>query len=53
MLKSESSVQNLKHKAIAEAFTLNLAAITYRRYVDDTHARFRSKEQLTNSFNLQ
>ena len=37
--------QNLEHKAIAEAFTLNLAPTAYRRYVDDTHARFESKEQ--------
>ena len=42
---SESYVQNLEHKAIAEALTLNLAPKTYRRYVDDTHARFTSKEQ--------
>ena len=42
---SESYVQNLEHKAIAEALTLNLAPKTYRRYVDDTHARFKSKEQ--------
>ena len=41
---SESYVQYLKHKAIAEALTLNLAPKTYRRYVDDTHARFTSKE---------
>ena len=42
---SESYVQNLEHKTIAEALTLNLAPKTYRRYVDDTHARFKSKEQ--------
>ena len=42
---SESYVQNLEHKAIAEALNLNLAPKTYRRYVDDTHARFKSKEQ--------
>ena len=28
-----------------EALTLNLAPKTYGRYVDDTHARFRSKEK--------
>ena len=37
---SESYVQNLEHKAIAEALTLNLAPKTYRRYV-----RFTSKKQ--------
>ena len=42
---SESYVQNLEHKTIVEALTLNLAPKTYRRYVDDTHARFKSKEQ--------
>ena len=35
----------MEHKAIAEALTLNLAPKTYRRYLDDTHARFTSKEQ--------
>ena len=41
---SESYVQILEHKGIAKALTLNLALKTYRRYVDDTHARFKSKE---------
>ena len=41
----KSYVQNLDHKAIAEALTLNLSPRTYRRYVDDTHTRFTSKEQ--------
>ena len=41
----ESYVQNLEHKAIAEALTLNLSPKTYKRYVDDTDARFTSKEQ--------
>ena len=42
---TESYVQNLKQKAIAETLALNLAPKTYRRYVDDTRARFTSKEQ--------
>ena len=41
---SKSCVQILEHKAIAEALTLNLAPKTYRRYVDDTPARFKSQE---------
>ena len=41
----ESYVQNLEHKAIPEALTLNLVPKTYRRYVDDTHAQFKSKKQ--------
>ena len=46
---SESYIQNSEHKANAEVLTLNLAPKTYRRYVDNTHARFKSKEQ---SFNF-
>ena len=42
---SKSYAQNLEHKAIPEAFTLNPAPTAYRRYVDDTHARFESKER--------
>ena len=47
---SESYVQNLEHKAITEALTLNLAPKTCMlticwRYVDNTHARFKSKKQ--------
>ena len=42
---SESYVQNLEQKATAEALTLNLAPTTYIRCIDDTHARFGSKEQ--------
>ena len=43
---SESYVQNLEQKAIAEVLTLNLAPTTYRRYVDDTHARFDLRDSL-------
>ena len=42
---SERYVQNLEHKATAEALTLNLALKTYRQFVDYTHARLKSKEQ--------
>ena len=49
---SESYIQNLEHKAIAEALTLNLTPKTYRRYVDDTHARFTSKEQFCEFQNI-
>ena len=41
----ENNVQNFELKTIAEALTLSLAPETYRQYVDDTHARFKSKEQ--------
>ena len=39
----ESYIRNLQHKAIAEVLT-SLAPTTYKRYVDDTHARFKSKK---------
>ena len=42
---SESYVQSLEHKAIAEALTLNMYPKTCRRYIDNTHARFKSKEK--------
>ena len=42
---SGSYVQNLEHKVIAEALTLNLVPTTYRQYVDGTHPWFESKEQ--------
>ena len=41
---SESYFQNFEHKAIAEALTLNLTPKTYSRFVDNTHARLRSKD---------
>ena len=45
VILTESYVQNLEHKATAEALTVNLAPKTYREYVDDTHSRFTSKGQ--------
>ena len=49
-------IQNLKHKAIAEALTLNLAPTTCRWFLDDSRARFKSnlKFQInrTSTFNL-
>ena len=43
-LSYESYFQNSEHKAIAEALTLNLTPKTYSRFVDNTHARLRSKD---------
>ena len=37
MVVSKSYVEDLEHKAIAEALTLNRAPKTYRRYVNDIH----------------
>ena len=42
---SKSYVQNLEHKTIGEASTLNLVPKTYRQCNDDTLARSRFKEQ--------
>ena len=42
---SESYFQHLEHKAITAALTLNLTPKTHRQYDDETHARFKSKEQ--------
>ena len=40
---SESYLQDLEHKAIAESFTLQIQPKTFKRYVNDSHARFTSK----------
>ena len=40
---SESYLQHLEHKAIAEALTIQIQPKTFKRYVDDSHARFTSK----------
>ena len=40
MVVSKSYVEDLEHKAIAEALTLNRAPKTYRRYVNDIHVWF-------------
>ena len=37
---SEAFLQRLEDKAIQEALATNLAPLTYKRYVDDSHARF-------------
>ena len=40
---SESYLQHLEHKAIAEALAIQIQPKTFKRYVDDSHARFTSK----------
>ena len=40
---SESYLQHLEHKAIAEALNIQIQPKTFKRYVDDSHARFASK----------
>ena len=45
----EAFVQCLKDKVIQGALTANLSLLTYKRYVDDSHARFETVCQ-SNSF---
>ena len=45
---SESYIQHLEHKAIAEALTIHIQPKTFKRYVDHSHARFPSKHQANN-----
>ena len=40
---SESYLQHLEHKAMVEALTIQIQPKTFKRYVDDSHARFTSK----------
>ena len=45
IVSSKSYIMNLESQAIAEALTLYLAPKTCWQYVDDIHARIKSKEQ--------
>ena len=40
---SENYLQHLKHKAIAEPLTTQIQPKTFKRYVDESHARFTPK----------
>ena len=42
---SESYLQHLKCKAIAEALTIHIQPKTFKQYVIDSHAYFPSKHQ--------
>ena len=37
---SESYLQHLERKAIAEALAIHIQLKTFKRYVDESHARF-------------
>ena len=43
---SECSLQRIEHISITQALNLNLAPKTFKRFVDDRHARFNNREQL-------
>ena len=42
---SESYLQRIEHTSITQALNLNLAPKTFKRFVDDSHARFNNREQ--------
>ena len=44
VVMAEGYLQVLEEKAIQDALLNNISLKTYRRYVDDSHARFESKE---------
>ena len=49
---SESYLQNLEKNAIELALRFDIAPKTFRRYVDDSHARFGSRRNATESLNV-
>ena len=42
---SECYFQGLEEKSIALFFALNVSLTTFKRYVDDSHARFENKQK--------
>ena len=42
---SECYLQRIEHISIIQALNLNLAPKTFKRFVDDSHARFNNREQ--------
>ena len=49
---SESYLQNLEKHAIELALKFSIAPKTFRRYVDDSHARFGSRKNATEFLNV-
>ena len=45
---SEASLQCLEERALQEALATSLAPLTYKRYVDDSHARLETVHQSHN-----
>ena len=52
VILAESYLQMIENKALQIAVNLNVAPITHRRYVDDTHDRFDNKENIKNFLNI-
>ena len=42
---SDCCLQRIEYISITQALTLNLAPKTFKRFVDDSHARFNNREQ--------
>ena len=42
---SECYLQGIEHISITQALILNLAPKTFKRFADDSHARFNNREQ--------
>ena len=49
---SESYLQNLEKNAIKLALTFDIAPKAFHRYVDDSHARFESRNNATEFLNI-
>ena len=49
---SEAFLERLKDRALQEALATNLAPLTYKRYVDDNHTRFKTAYQSHSFLNI-
>ena len=49
---SEAYLQHIEKRSIQLAITQLCNPITYKRYVDDSHSRFESKEKATKFLNI-
>ena len=49
---SESYLQNLEKHSIELSLTFGIAHKTFRRYVEDSHARFGSRNNANEFFNI-
>ena len=49
---SKGFLQRLEDKAVQEALATNLAPLTYKRYVDDSYARFETLHQSHSFLNI-
>ena len=49
---SEAFLQRLEDRATQEALATNLAPLTYKRHIDDSHARFETVHQSHSFLNI-